>query len=264
MSVKKEKKVTSIAEYHKIINKVIYKWDLDRSTINPWFRGHEDINWDLIPKIYRSSNAINNCERELTRDFTLYSPQYISHHPNNMFEWLFIMQHHGLATRLLDWTESSLVALYFAVNNYKYPNDSSVWILNPWSLNQDTLDMKSIPVYTNDVCEEYILNIETFEREVNVNYPMAFRPEKNSLRIVAQKGVFTIHGRKRIPINSLRLLQPNEFQNLQLFKIEINKNYKLKIKKELYFSGITDSALFPEIDGISRELTFRYSNDFMD
>jgi hypothetical protein len=254
-------KVTSIVEYQKIVNSIIHNWGIDRFTINPWFRGQSDTNWDLIPRIYRSKNTHNNYEREMTRDFQLFSPQYISHLPNNMLEWLFIMQHHGLATRLLDWTESSLVALYFAVDNFSHQNDSSVWILNPWSLNQGVLDKHSIPIYTNDLCQKYVIDIEKIkQREVEAKYPIAIRPKKNSSRIVAQKGMFTIHGKSDVPIN---LLQPCLSSKLQIHKIEINKDSKLKIKKELYFSGITDSVLFPEIDGISRDLIFRYSNDFM-
>jgi len=256
----KKEKVSSVAEYQEIVNSIINHWGINRYTVNPWFRGQGDTNWDLIPKIYRSQNKKFYFERELIRDFILYSPQYISHNSNNIFEWLFLMQHHGLATRLLDWTESSLIALYFAVDNYKHQNDSSVWILNPWSLNQDTINENSIPMYTNDSCKNYIFNLENFERAVEVEFPIAIRPKRNSFRIVAQKGMFTIHGKVDLPIN---LLPPNLFKNLQICKIEINKNSKLKIKKELYYSGITDSVLFPEIDGISRDLTFRYSNDFM-
>jgi hypothetical protein len=267
MNEHKRKKISSLVEYQRIVDNIIHEWDIGRSTLNLWFRGQDDTNWNLTPRIYRSKKKFDfERERELTRDFILYSPQYISQQPSDLFEWLFFMQHYGLPTRLLDWTESSLVALYFAVDNFENRRcDSSVWILDPWSLNnnQYSFGLASIPIYTNDECIQYLLDIENLKTEIKVEYPIAIRPKKNSPRIIAQKGMFTIHGKVDTPINLLEKDYPGEFSNLRIRKIEINKNSKLKIKKELYFSGITAHTLFPEIDGISKDLTFRFSNDFM-
>jgi hypothetical protein len=64
--------------------------------------------------------------------------------PQNSWEWYFLMQHSGAPTRLLDWTEGALIALYFAVRNKLDATDAAVWVLDPWSLNEHVLGIDEV------------------------------------------------------------------------------------------------------------------------
>ena len=78
-------------------------------------------------------------EDELRQEFIIRAPSLSAERPQNSWEWYFLMQHSGAPTRLLDWTEGALIALYFAVRNKLDETDAAVWVLNPWSLNEHVL-----------------------------------------------------------------------------------------------------------------------------
>ena len=77
-------------------------------------------------------------EATLLEKFRASAPTYLERLPATDWEWLFLMQHYGLRTRLLDWTESSLIALYFAIRDNSGDVDAAVWAMNPWWLNRQT------------------------------------------------------------------------------------------------------------------------------
>jgi hypothetical protein len=201
----------------------------------------------------------------MIRDFKLQSHHIISKKPEYEIEWLYLMQHYGLPTRLIDWTESFLVALYFAIFDYKNTRDAAIWILNPWDLNEVFFQQISIPTASHPDLKLYHLNDpSTLERDVQALYPIAIRPIKNSSRIIAQKGAFTIHGSNHNPLNEIIVNENSRLKaDICLEKIIIDGNSKLKLLKELYYAGISYSVLFPEIQGICTDLKIRYSDDFI-
>lgn len=255
------------SEVKNLIHKSKYGFN---TTTLPWFRGHSDEKWELTPSIYRM-NGKGAQEREMVRDFMLNSNLKIKKGSDINLELLFLMQHHGMPTRLLDWSESFLIALYFAVMNFKNESNSAVWAFFPWELNEVVLPNikgfnkgdRTVPSSFDKRLSGYEINPIKLEREVKEEYPIAIRPVRTSDRIVAQKGMFTIHGFKRNSLNSIvdELNGENQKQ-INLNKIIIAGEAKLNILKELYISGITHSLLFPELEGICQEISFRYSDEF--
>lgn len=256
------KLISSLNDYISAVNEINEEWYGFSATIHPWYRGQCNAQWNLIPKIYRSS--IENFERELIRDFKLKSAPFLDIMPNDDFEWLFVMQHYGIPTRLLDWTESYLVALYFAVLDFKIAHHCCVWMIDPWSLNIRSINQRSIPISNHPELAKYILNDDPkyFSRELpdEANFPVAIRPRRTTKRIIAQKGTFTIQGKIEAGVNAIFKKLPD----VRIAKIIINGSKKRNILKELFLAGISHSVIFPDLEGICNEISFRYSNDYIE
>jgi hypothetical protein len=108
--------IKSLSEYLKRIERINNDWSVYFSTTKPWYRGQSDFDWNLTPKIYRF-NGNSRFERERTRDFILNASNFHHYVYESEFESMFSMQHYGVSTRLLDWSESSLIALFCAVRS---------------------------------------------------------------------------------------------------------------------------------------------------
>src|SRR5262249_17311789 len=130
-------KVTSIGEFAELVSSRVRE---DNRIL--WFRGHRSAQWNVqaaIHRQYKKEAELDFNNRFRSRAGIRYgeSPQY-----GNLAAWLSLMQHYGLPTRLLDWTRSPLIALYFAIEEYVYadwkpePEDACVWILEPHALNK--------------------------------------------------------------------------------------------------------------------------------
>ena len=188
------------------------------------FRGVTSVSYSLIPKLgryksFRNSN-IQRAERTMLRLFKEQAVPYLSFDPKNDWDWLAIAQHHGLPTRLLDWTRNPLVAAYFAVEK---PG------------NQDSL------IYAFDL-PTYIrtdLLLDPFKRD-RVG---KFIPRHITPRITAQSGVFTIHPKPAEPFNS---------NNID--RIIIKRAFRKNLKHMLYRYGIHRASMFPGTDGLAKHI----------
>lgn len=256
-------RVTSLVEYIDVVHRILAGWGDMSSATHSWFRGQADDSWGLLPGIYRH-NVNTYREREMLRDFKLRATAFIQSPPRNDVELFFVMQHYGMPTRLLDWTESHLVALFFAVDATS-DTDAAVWVLAPGTLNRisHTSVGDRVPMSDHDVFSEYTLDVDAkqLNRRVKAPLPMAVRPPRSTERVVAQRGMFTIHGSEESPIEQhVDVSQPDP---LYLEKLTIAGDSKERIKKELFLAGISYSSLFPDLDGLSKEITYRYSTNYM-
>ena len=201
MTALNEKSVSSYKEF------VAFLEDLRASLDRPlWFRGCGKKSYELKPSLYRHKYTKNiedfmKLEESLIQRFQQRSIPFNSREMKNSWEWLFLMQHYGIPTRLLDWTESPLTALFFAVTTSphklnasqtcSFSNDATVWVLSPDDWNKKSVDLASFPgriLSTNDS------NLNAYEPVgdcgVMKNFPLAIFGAHNSQRIVAQRGVF--------------------------------------------------------------------------
>jgi hypothetical protein len=251
-------RVASLTEFVKSIERVTQEWTPKRVDwyLQPWFRGHADIAWPLEPGWYRASNSVRGTgdeyydEGTLLETFRLRAPTYLERPPATDWEWLFLMQHYGLRTRLLDWTQSSLIALYFAIRDNVGDTDAAVWAMNPWWLNRETFG-KFVLFPADDQRVNGHAPLRPGQK-LKGKLPLAITPIQTNQRIAAQRGVFTIHGTERGVLD--RLARRRGEWGPGLRRIVIPSANVDAIRRELAISGISESLIFPELGGLCREI----------
>ena len=254
-----KKHINNIEEYVRVIRMLTDYWELERA----WFRGHSDEDYKLLPGIYRrkydsQSEYTPEFERAMEDEYIRRARMFTSSNlvEQERWHWYQLMQHHGLPTRLLDWTESALTALYFALSD-ELKGNAAIWVLDPFKFNEFTTDNVCV-YYTDptiqDASEDAISSNYVPSRVAMPEYPIAVYPAHSIPRVALQKGCFTVHGRGKQPIEELF----QSSSNPKLAKIVVNGTKAVSIKTDLKILGLTHTTLFPDLDGLAKELRWEY------
>jgi hypothetical protein len=224
-----------------------------------WFRGQAVTNWKLLPSIMRPPNSFDD-EVVLLKKFKQNAVPLLTTVPTDEADWLFLMQHHAVPTRLLDWTESPLVALYFAVGeegNRKHDRaDAALWCLFPQTLNELSgmrMDPEhDIPSFGHEKeLDDYLptraIGIKTASKQ-----PVALIAQRPFRRLHVQQGVFTLFHRNTTPIEEL---SDKHGESRQVVKLAIPAGAKPRLRKELKLLQIDRLALFPELENVASRIT---------
>ncbi|MFA6128234.1 MAG: FRG domain-containing protein [Bacteroidales bacterium] len=236
----RDKKIKSVSE---LIKKLIDDSNFYNGPI--WYRGQSKKEYKLTPSFYRK--ATNTSEMTLIKKFKQNATLLMNQNSENDFDWLFIMQHHGVPTRLLDWTESSLIALYFACCDH-LTSDAALWVLLPSELNkhsgiepEETFDIPGISELGNYNPISYHAD------RTNTMGPAAAIISRNTSRMQAQQGTFTIFHKKTIAIEDIG-------DKNHVWRYIIPTTNKKNILNELKICGIDKFQLFPELSSIGETL----------
>ncbi|WP_157829049.1 FRG domain-containing protein [Colwellia sp. 75C3] len=211
-----------------------------------YYRGHADTQWALLPSLARidvssintssigiwNSYEWSNLEREILRAFEKHGCSLLKTPPKNSLEWLIHAQHHGLPTRLLDWSLNPLKALFFAVENPELDHlDGAVF---------------GVSVMTNFVMDKYV-EIQ------NIGKITGFNSSSLNMRVAAQEGCFTL---SPMPggLNSFTEVKVDRNSVDYLGKYEIPKESKPALRKQLHKLGVTHKFLFPDLDGLAKSI----------
>lgn len=207
-----------------------------------WYRGQNNSDYCLLPGLFRNQDGLGIInEEEIFNTYKKLS-QRLSLPQSNEWNLLIDMQHYFVPTRLLDWSENLGVSLFFAVTNHKNDNDVALFLLDPLELNAYS-KKNGIPNVPDEnmglsYVENYIKKIP-FEPRM----PIAIKSSYTNNRILAQRGMFTIHGDD---LKSIEDLCPSA-----ITKIIINNKAIPEIKEFLEIANINEITVYPDFNGIA-------------
>ncbi|MCL2097710.1 MAG: FRG domain-containing protein [Bacteroidales bacterium] len=246
MTIKKPNFIKSVSSFVGYIERFKELNEQSGKKAELLFRG-QGVDKPLLPKIGRLNLRIETdiikTEKLMLEEFRRGILPLTEFKPENNWDLLALAQHHGLPTRLLDWSYSALIALWFAVDSP--PQKDECGNLENgvlWILNADVDDFRT-DTTTADPLDNSITKI--------------FRSAVVSRRISAQAGVFTVH--KILKENQMVRFETNKNYKSKLIKLLIKGKDFAKIRKQLSMLGINYATIFPDIDGFCRNLEWRFA-----
>lgn len=223
------------------------------------FRGMSCADHDLSTALNRHLRGQAELERDMLRAFRKYA--FRDADWKTVWHWLALAQHHGLPTRLLDFTYSPLVALHFATANLAaYHLDGVVWAVDFCASNQllpgklrAALDEEGVNVFTAELLESVATTLPAFDSLSKDPFLLFFEPPSLDERIVNQFALFTLMSDPTARLDQWLAQRPQVAR-----RIRIPARLKLEIRDKLDQANITERVLFPGLDGLCRWLRRYY------
>lgn len=232
--------ITSLTDYINIVEEIKQVSESNGNNAELLFRGQRQ-DQPLLPKLARLNlnGKMKQVERLMLEEFRRGCLPLAEYQPENNWDLLALAQHHGLPTRLLDWTYNALIALWFAVEKEAVEDESGVI----WILNADVGDFR---------------DTEEQEDPLDNKITKIFRSRVVSKRISAQSGAFTVHKINSGDRGIVKFERHRTFKE-KLTKLTIPADAFAPIRKSLMLMGINHSSVFPDIDGLCKHLERRFS-----
>jgi hypothetical protein len=231
------------------------------------FRGHANADWELqssLERIIGSKWSVDEARRfeeyslaQFQSKFHLYDRENMQ--PESKLAWLSIMQHYGVPTRLLDFTESPYVALYFALESYTpHSNaDFSIFAIDYSA----TMECSIAHVRSKDSAFNET-RASIFEKQDDVfenivdrfSYDIAWiaEPKQLNARLDRQAGSFLLSGNRGLQIKNV--LDSNPYAKVPMYKFRIPYDLYEGIFTLLRKMNITSKSLYGDLDGLARSI----------
>ena len=253
--------VKSWDELQNILFKDSWDKNIERFRSPFVYRGLSDKNYDLRTTLTRLGGMYDTLEGHLLRNFRKYAHQGFTS-SSSVWNWMAIAQHHGLPTRLLDWTYSPYIALHFATTNIlKYNVDGVIWSVNyvtsranlPTKL-RDVLSNEGSNVFSPEMLDMVCRSLKEFDSLQENPFVLFLEPPSLDDRIVNQHALFSMMSGAKEVLDEWLVNQQDKF-----FRIIIPAELKWEIRDKLDQANITERVLFPGLDGLSLWLKRHYS-----
>jgi hypothetical protein len=224
-----------------------------------WYRGARNVSHQLLPRLYRSpgdAGDLLGVEQEMLAQFRSRSRPYLENDTNTDWGYLFIMQHYGVPTRLLDWSENAFLALYFALSlaaEKEFETDAAVWVLDPCAWNVETLPGMTAPGKALHADSKSLANYAPDRELTNMAAgSVAMYAPYNNPRITAQRGVFTVFGCEKSSMDET--FEQSNFDEKALTRLRIPKDVLADLYGHLRMLGFRESMIYPDLAGLAIEV----------
>lgn len=228
------------------------------------FRGMSKARIGLETSLVRLAQGrrdLARIEGHLLRNFRKYAHASAAA-GDSVWNWLALAAHHGLPTRLLDWTYSPMVALHFATENLAhYDSDGVVWCVNHRECNRvlppelrQALDTEGSDVFTVETLSMTASSLDALEHLSAEPFVVFLEPPSLDARIVNQFALFSLVSSPDTALDSWLCAHPHLAR-----RMVIPADLKWEIRDKLDQAGITERVLFPGLDGLTAWLTRYYT-----
>jgi hypothetical protein len=256
-----EVRISSWTELNEALYEGSWKESLGRFRSNLAFRGDPDVDVDLVTSLMRMGGAYRDVEGALLRNFRKYA-QRDAAPGDSIWNWLALAQHHGLPTRLLDWTFSPFVAMHFATDNPRgFDRDGVIWCVDYTATNEhlpnvlkQALRDEGSDVFTAEMLSRVAGSLREFDALMDEAFLVFLEPPSLDQRIINQFALFSL-----ISDVDVRFDQWLERYPHVVKRIIVPAEVKWEVRDKLDQANITERVLFPGLDGLSRWLKRYYS-----
>jgi hypothetical protein len=237
-----------------------WREDLRRHRANCAYRGMPDASYDLRTSLIRLGEGFAGLEAHLLRAFQRYARPYVGSE-GSVWSWLALAQHHGLPTRLLDWTYSPFVALHFATaDRFRMDVDGVIWAADyvksraylPDRL-RNILHEEGTSVFTTEMLDAAADSLQDLDALGDEPFAVFFEPPSLDDRIVNQFALFVLLSRPEARLDHWLDARPELAR-----RIVLPAALKWEVRDRLDQLNVTERVLFPGMDGLSAWLTRYY------
>jgi hypothetical protein len=254
-----EHRVFSWIELQELLFADTWNEELGLHRSNFAYRGRSDAGDDLRTSLVRLGGDAAAIEKQLLRNFRKYAAASDVDH-DTLWDWLALGKHHGLPTRLLDWTYSPYVALHFLTHDPRaYDRDGVVWLVDyvrthellPPAL-RELLDRDGANVFTTELLAEAAPHVDELDRLGD--FALFVEPPSFDARIVNQYALFSLVSRADAGLDAWLDRHPELVRRLV-----VPAELKWEVRDKLDQANVTERVLFPGLDGLSRWLARYYA-----
>jgi hypothetical protein len=247
------------------LNEALYRgsWNenIQRFRSDYVFRGLGCVECPLVTALSRLGGNYRELEAHLLRNFRKYARQSVSL-SNSEWNWLAIAQHHGLPTRLMDWTYSPFVAVHFATEHIEhFDRDGIIWCVNYVRLHEllppklrRLLKQERSNAFTVEMLTTVAENVSDLENLSHDAFALYFEPPSFDERIVNQFALFSMISNPETQLEDVLRDHPELVR-----RVILPAECKWEVRDKLDQANITERVLFPGLDGLSRWLRRHYT-----
>ena len=261
----KYKRIESIEELLPILSEQGYRKDLDRHRSEFVYRGMLDADFRLDTSLHRNCKTLKkDLEPAILKNFTKYAALEDPTVERSVWHQMILGQHHGLPTRLMDWSQSPLIGLHFATNerdmDFTDKRDGAVWRIDMKELvgllpdkYRMPLVTKSSVVFTVDGLAGITGSLKQYDEDMGDRAMAVIEPPSIDLRIVNQYAFFSV-----IPSGMDDVEKFLDENTENTVKYIIDKKLRWRVRDMLDQLNISERTVYPGLDGISKWLARHY------
>lgn len=255
----KSVKVDSIGEF---IDNVFSLGEKNANNTGHIFRGINNKEYKLCSSLYRNCNGrYDYVENRLLQNFRKYTISMEPYVYDSIWSNMIIAQHHGLPTRLLDFSSSPLIALHFALVNNENA-DAVVWAVNLSKIHTNLLPSKYTKIlkkynafsFTIDMLKEMNITIEDYNCDMGKEHFLVIEPPAIDTRIINQGSLFALLPNELDPLDDFLVKSEEEIAIKYIIPVEKIYSFRMQLDE----MNITERILFNDLDGVARYLKRRY------